>query len=153
MFKVYIVVKIEQNYYVFVVYVNNVLCVVGVCILLLFDEQCFGFIECLDFDYECMCDQYVCKMFKLCLVMLEQVCVNKVVLDWVNYMLFVFVKLGVYVFENIVLVILCFYIDWMFFFMIWLFMGKYFVILEYEEVGEEVKCLFYDVNVLFDKVE
>lgn len=75
------------------------------------------------------------------------------VLDWVNYMLFVFVKLGVYVFENIVLVILCFYIDWMFFFMIWLFMGKYFVILEYEEVGEEVKCLFYDVNVLFDKVE
>lgn len=95
-FKVYIVVKIEQNYYVLVVYVFNVSCVVGVCQKLLNREFCDIYVKELVKEYDIVCDQYVCKKLCFKLVMLEEVCVNVYVFDF-SVLLVMLNKFGVMV--------------------------------------------------------
>lgn len=149
--KVYMVVKIEQNYSGLMVYVQNVLCIVGVVVVLFFDIQCDDFVVCICKEYEIVCIQYVCKKLCMLLVMLEVVCDNDLVFDWECYILLVVYCLGVQEVE-VSIEILCNYIDWMLFFMIWLLVGKYLCILEDEVVGIEVQCLFKDVNDMLDKL-
>lgn len=62
-----------------------------------------------------------------------------------------FVNLGV-ILVIVDLVMLCNYIDWMLFFLIWFLVGKYLCIFEDEVVGEQVQLLFNDVNVMLDKI-
>lgn len=66
--------------------------------------------------------------------MLVQVCDNVYQFDFL-VLFVVFNKLGV-IFVMVFLLVFRYYIDWMFFFLIWLLVGKYFCILEDEVVGE-----------------
>lgn len=149
--KVYMVVKIEQNYSGLMVYVQNVLCIVGVVVVLFFDIQCDDFVVCICKEYEIVCIQYGCKKLCILLVMLEVVCDNDFVFDWQVYMLLVVYCFGVQEVE-VSIEMLCNYIDWILFFMIWLLVGKYLCILEDEVVGVEVQWLFKDVNDMLDKL-
>lgn len=151
--KVYIVVKIDLQYSNdVVVYVIDVLCVVGVVISLLFKELKVDYVVCICVDYvvvcECMVNCSVCIEW----LSYEQVIVNKLVFDWVGYQVLMFFFIGVRVFDEIDFVVFVEYIDWMLFFIFWDLVGKYLCIFIDEVVGEVVILLFNDVQVMLKKL-
>ncbi|WP_370693384.1 methionine synthase [Vibrio penaeicida] len=151
--KAHTAVKIEQNYHKPVVYVNNASRAVGVCTSLLSNELYPGFVEKLDADYIRVRDQHNRKKPRTKPVTVERARENRVAIDWRNYTPPVPAKPGVHVFDDFDIATLRKYIDWTPFFMTWSLVGKYPVIFEHEEVGEEAQRLFKDANDLLDRVE
>ncbi len=151
--KAHTAVKIEQNYQHPVVYVSNASRAVGVCTSLLSDELRPDFVAKLNTDYERVRDQHNRKQPRTRPVTLEQARANRVAIDWQNYTPPSPLKPGVHVFDNVSVATLRHYIDWTPFFMTWSLVGKYPLILEHEEVGEEAKRLLNDANEWLDRIE
>ncbi|MDE1325627.1 methionine synthase [Vibrio aestuarianus] len=151
--KAHTAVKIEQNYQHPVVYVNNASRAVGVCSALLSETQKPAFVEKLQADYDVVRDQHARKRPRTKPVTLEKARANKVAINWDSYTPPVPLKPGVHVFNDFDVSTLRQYIDWTPFFMTWSLMGKYPVIFDHEEVGEEALRLFKDANELLDRVE
>ncbi|MEZ8502319.1 methionine synthase [Vibrio splendidus] len=151
--KAHTAVKIEQNYFEPVVYVNNASRAVGVCTSLLSNELKPAFVEKLDIDYDRVRDQHNRKKPRTKPVSLERARANKVAIDWNAYTPPAPAKPGVHIFKDFDVATLRQYIDWTPFFMTWSLVGKYPAIFDHEEVGEEAKRLFKDANDLLDRVE
>ncbi|OED65758.1 methionine synthase [Vibrio tasmaniensis ZS-17] len=151
--KAHTAVKIEQNYSEPVVYVNNASRAVGVCTSLLSNELKPAFVEKLDIDYDRVRDQHNRKKPRTKPVTLERARANKVAIDWRAYTPPAPAKPGIHIFNDFDVATLRQYIDWTPFFMTWSLVGKYPVILDHEEVGEEAKRLFKDANDLLDRVQ
>ncbi|WP_135384589.1 methionine synthase [Vibrio tasmaniensis] len=151
--KAHTAVKIEQNYFEPVVYVNNASRAVGVCTSLLSNELKPAFVEKLDIDYDRVRDQHNRKKPRTKPVTLERARANKVAIDWRAYTPPAPAKPGVHIFNDFDVATLRQYIDWTPFFMTWSLVGKYPAILNHEEVGEEAKRLFKDANDLLDRVQ
>ncbi|ELE2043200.1 methionine synthase [Vibrio vulnificus] len=151
--KAHTAVKIEQNYSHPVVYVNNASRAVGVCTSLLSDELRPAFVERLQADYELVRDQHNRKKPRTKPVTLEAARANKVVIDWQSYTPPAPSQPGVHVFDDFDVATLRQYIDWTPFFLTWSLVGKYPMIFEHEEVGEEARRLFEDANEWLDRIE
>lgn len=147
---VYIVLKIDLYYNVFMVWVKDVLCVVGVVQLLIFSELCDVFVVVNEVDYVDICQCYCnCGDVKW-LVILVRVCVQCFDGGWVIYVLFVLCWFGLYVFDDYLFVDLVEVIDWMLFFQVWELVGKFLVIFIDEIVGIQVSEFYCDVCVMLD---
>lgn len=147
---VYIVLKIDLYYKVLMVWVKDVLCVVGVVQLLILCDLCEVFVVVNEVDYVEICVCYCNWGDVKWLVMLEYVCGQKFQGGWDNYILLVLNQFGLYVFDDYFLVELVDYIDWMLFFQVWELVGKFLVIFIDEIVGIQVSELYKDVCVMFE---
>ncbi|MCP5092933.1 MAG: methionine synthase [Gammaproteobacteria bacterium] len=145
-------VKIEPRYEGPVIYVKDASRSVGVAQALVEPDTCAALIEKTRADNARRRDQHANKKRLSPTLSLNQARQRKHECDWSAYTPPAPTFEGHRVFDNIDLTVLREYIDWMSFFNVWEFHGKYPQILSDKVVGEAATSLFNDASTMLDRI-
>ncbi|CDH44539.1 methionine synthase [Candidatus Contendibacter odensensis] len=145
-------VKIDPHYAGPVVYVKDASRAVGVAQNLIGADSKAGFITRTKADYVQKREQHANRRQREPLLPLAQVHANRPKLDWATYIPPRPKFFGVRAFDDYPLVELVERIDWTPFFHAWELRGRYPVIFDDPEQGEQARHLFSDAQTMLDKI-
>jgi 5-methyltetrahydrofolate--homocysteine methyltransferase len=150
--KAHTAVKIEPVYDQPSVYVPDASRAVGVATSLLSPELRDTYIEGLKSEYQAVRERRAAQDEARNLISIEEARDNPAAIDWSGFSPAKPAQPGITVLDSIPLAELTGYIDWTFFFHTWQLKGRYPLILEDAEKGEEAGKLFQDAQDMLQRI-